>query len=202
MKTIVLSLAVILATFVGQSANAQSQKGAGCGDKVCKLVRTTIKKTVICYGCKSEDFCVPGKSCVERKGLHGCSCGTKCGCKGRCSCGSDHKPYCKVCVKVWTPGCATLMTRKKLVKYEKTVVVPGWEWEDVDAKGVGCDCAKASCGCAAMLRRAPQGAVIGQSFPATVEEIRLVSGMSPVGTQPRKAAKKNGFKSIFDSLLK
>ena len=203
MRTIMLSLAVVLATFVAQEAHAQSQKGAACGDNVCKLVKTTIKKKVICYGCKCEDFCVPGKSCVERDGLRGCSCKANCSCKGKCSCGCDHAPYCKVCVKEWTPGCATLMTRKKLVKYEKIVEVPGWKWEVVKAKDAGCGCAKAaSCGCAAMVRPAPKGAVIGQTFPATDEEIRLVSATSPMKSQPQKPAKKKGIKSLFDSFLK
>jgi len=95
-----------------------------------------------------------------------------------------------------------LKTKKKLVKYEKTIEVPGWKWEVVSAKGASCGCAKAACGCAALLRPAPQGAVIGQTFPATDEDIRLVSATSPVEKQVQKPAKKKGFSSIFGSLIK
>ena len=208
MRTIVLSLAVVLASFAAQDAHAQRQKGGAgcCSDNVCQLQKTTIKKKVICYGCKCEDFCVPGKSSTCRDGLCGCSCKSKdrCGCKGKCSCGCDHAPYCKVCVKEWTPGCATLMTRKKLVKYEKTVEVPGWKWVVVKGGkgGADCGCAKGSCGCAALTKPAPAGAMIGQSFPASDEEIKLVSASLPIETQPQAPAKKKGFKSIFESLLK
>ena len=198
MKTIVLSLVVMLASFAAQDAHAQKQKGGDgcCSDNVCKLVKTEIEKKVICYGCKCEDFCVPGKSSTCRDGLFGCSCKSKdrCSCKGKCSCGCEHAPYCNVCVKQWEPGCATLKTRKKLVKYEKTVKVPGWKWVVVKGTKGG--------ECATLTKPAPAGAMIGQSFPATDEEIMLVSAQLPVKTQPQAPAKKKGFKSIFDSILK
>jgi hypothetical protein len=93
------------------------------------------------------------------------------------------------------------MTKKVLVKYEKTVKVPGWKWEVVSAKGAGCGCAGA-CACASLLRPAPADAVIGQTFEATDEEIRLASASLPVKEQPQTPAKKTGFKSIFGSVLK
>ena len=85
MRTIAVTLAVVLATFVAQAAHAQAQKGgvASSCDNVCKLVKTTIKKKVICYGCKCEDFCVPGKSCLERDGLCDRGCKSNCACKGK-----------------------------------------------------------------------------------------------------------------------
>ena len=204
MRTIVLSLAVVLASFAAQEAQAQKQKGCGgggcCGDAVCKLVKTEIEKKVTCYGCKCEDFCVPGKS----KKIRDCGrCKDNCGCKGAGKGGCcNHAPYCKVCVNEWEPGCAVLKSRKKLVKYQKTIKVPGWKWVVVKGtKGGAGDCC-GSKGCAAITKPAPAGAVIGQSFPATTEEIQLASAQMAIKSQPQAPAKKKGFKSIFDSLLK
>src|SRR6185295_19367798 len=73
--------------------------GGGCG-KTCKLVSTTKKIVVTCYGAKEEQFCVPLPSC---KGCETCEnlC-AKPGCA--CSEGCDCRPDCHVRYAEWCPG--------------------------------------------------------------------------------------------------
>src|SRR5688500_7438152 len=59
------ALVTALATF---AANSTTTLGcdhcghAGACQKVCRLVCETKKVEVTCWGCKCEDFCVPGPS--------------------------------------------------------------------------------------------------------------------------------------------
>jgi hypothetical protein len=73
--------------------------------KVCRCVPTTkqVPKTVYC--CECEDFCVPGPS----------TCCVVCD-----DCGKHHNVY--------TPNCAHVRTRKKLVKETKTEEVKTYKW--------------------------------------------------------------------------
>lgn len=90
--------------------------------KVCRLVRKDRTITVTCWGCREEDFCMPGPS--QRKCRH---------CEAVCNSASD---TCDVCAQskrlVWTewlPGSrAHLMTRRKLMKRTVTRTVPGYQW--------------------------------------------------------------------------
>lgn len=76
-----------------------------CCQKVCRVVCTTKKVPKTTYTCECEDFCVPGKSehCVTRD-----ECGKK-----------KH---------VYTPTCAYVRTKKKLVKHETNQEVPTYKW--------------------------------------------------------------------------
>lgn len=73
--------------------------------KVCRPVPGTKKVTKVEYSVKCEDFCVPGPSART----------TVCD-----ECG--HKKI------VYTPTCAEVRTRKKLVKTETVRKVPTTEW--------------------------------------------------------------------------
>jgi hypothetical protein len=77
---------------------------SGCR-KVCRLVCETKKVPKVTYSCECEDFCVPGPSnhCVVCD-----ECGNK-----------KH---------VYTPTCAEVRTRTKLVKHETMEEVPTHKW--------------------------------------------------------------------------
>lgn len=77
--------------------------GACC--KYCRCVPTTKKIIKPKYECECEDFCVPGKSIRT-------VCCDECGNK-------------KV---IYTPTCAEVRTRKKLVKGETSKEVPSQKW--------------------------------------------------------------------------
>lgn len=83
---------------------------ARCGcqsscSKICRLVPDVKKTTKTVYDCECEDFCVPGRSqrCVEHD---------ECG----------HRKI------VYTPTCAEVRTRVKLVKQQKTEKVNTCKW--------------------------------------------------------------------------
>ncbi len=73
--------------------------------KVCRCVPDIKKVTKTTYSCECEDFCVPGPSghCVVYD-----ECGKK--------------------TDVFTPGCATIRTRKKLVKHDTPIEVKKYKW--------------------------------------------------------------------------
>jgi hypothetical protein len=98
--------------------------GAGACQKVCRLVCETKKVEITCWGCKCEDFCVPGPS------KPGCRhCETVC---DDCEAGSDpsavHYQSRKFVWTEWIPGCATIRTRKKLMKKTITKTIPSYKW--------------------------------------------------------------------------
>src|SRR5262245_56484775 len=82
---------------------AHSGCQAAC-EKVCRLVCETKKVTKIEYSCQCEDFCVPGPS--ERCVTVDC-------------CGDKQVHY--------TPTCATVRTRAKLVKHERVEEKPSFK---------------------------------------------------------------------------
>ncbi len=200
MKTKMLLLAFAICGMMAPVALAQScgcDAGAACandccGDgccdndcgsgKVCKLVCTTKKVKTICYGCKCEDFCVPGRSergCTHCESVGDCGCDTDC-------CG--HAPSCCIKWTEWIPGCATMRTRKKLVKYEAVKEVPSYKWEVVDA----CGCNQDNC----CVKAAPAGAKLGDTYELTDAERKQYKeylGDKPIqtasfeGTSPAKS---------------
>ncbi len=92
----------------------------GC-QKVCRLVREDKKVQVTCWGCQSEDFCIPGPS------QPGCK-----HCELVCD-DSDAKAPCvqpkKFVWTEWIPGCgARLHTKQKLMKCTLTKTVPSYKW--------------------------------------------------------------------------
>lgn len=95
-----------------------------CCQKVCRLVVEAKKVEIVCWGCKCEDFCLPGPSC------RGCK-----NCEGVCNF-CDEKdakaPYAEPKKFVWydwVPNpCADVFTKKKLMKKTITKTVPSYKW--------------------------------------------------------------------------
>ena len=99
-----------LAMFVSSSSVALADCCQHCGCnanccKVCRCVPDVKKVPKTTYSCECEDFCVPGPSehCVVCD-----ECGNK-----------QH---------IYTPTCATMHTRKKLVKHETVKEVKTYKW--------------------------------------------------------------------------
>jgi hypothetical protein len=119
-------------------------KCARCGceepcKKVCRLVCEEKKVEVVCWGCKCEDFCVPGPGCPT---CEHCNCVCQ-------SCGKDGTPS-KVCSAPkrlvwydWRPSFAQMYTKTKLMRRTEVVKVPTYKWVVED---VCCDCAR-GCDC-------------------------------------------------------
>lgn len=141
---------------------------ASCGcavpcQKVCRLETGEKKVEVICWGCKHEDFCLPGRS--DRGCKH---CETVCE-----NCGDDADP--KICSKSknfvwydWCPGCGSVHTKTKLMKKIDTVTVPSYKWVVEDM------CPQ----CAANAAAAHPGTIVyaapTEAAPATAEEEKSI----------------------------
>lgn len=129
MKTISLAILVLIsAACVGWLSVAVVMAGegeircAGCGcscscQKVCRLVREEKKVEIVCWGCKHEDYCLPGPNhkCDEH-------------CESVCD-----DP--KICTKPksflwydWIPGCPTMHTKTKLMKKTITKKIPSFKY--------------------------------------------------------------------------
>ena len=140
----ILFLALVIALSFVTFAHAGKRHCAHCGrhaccEKVCRLVREDKKVEIVCWGCECEDFCVPGHS------EPGCKhCKTVCA-----SCGGDGEPCAEPKRFVWTewvPGCATIFTKKKLMKKTVTEKVPSFTWVVEDL----CSHCEDECECAAI----------------------------------------------------
>src|SRR5262245_5063790 len=110
MKSLLCGAAVLVWLVLAAPLLAGDDCCAGCGCaaeccKVCRAVPSTKKVTKVTYECECEDFCVPGKSdhCVNYD---------ECG----------HKKH------IYTPTCAKVRTRTKLIKKETTTEVPTTKW--------------------------------------------------------------------------
>jgi hypothetical protein len=163
MKLFGLSAAAAMMLLVAQSALGQCCASCGCKnapEKTCRLVKTTKKIKVICYGCKSEDFCVPGRSQKCTTHCEDGACAKSCGCKTACSC--DQAPKDSFKWTEWIPGCATMRTKKVLVKYEVTKEVPSYKWvvEAACARCCGEGATKEIGGAAAPIPPVPTSASI------------------------------------------
>ena len=117
------ALAIVSVAEAGDGCCAHCGCKAECR-KVCRLVYEEKKVEVLCWGCKCEDFCVPGPSGP------GCRhCETVC---GTCEAHADgHEPHAKPKRFVWTewfPSCAQVHTRKRLMRKAETVKVPSHKW--------------------------------------------------------------------------
>jgi hypothetical protein len=125
-------------------AASPETKCARCGavapcKKVCKLVCEEKNVEVVCWGCKCEEFCVPGPGCPKCE--H-----SKCVCEN-CK---DGEPIGKVCSepkrfvwKDWLPSWGEMYSRTKLMRKTEMVKVPTYKWvtEDVCCNCLtGCDC--------------------------------------------------------------
>ena len=90
--------------------------------KICRLVHEDRKITTVCWGMKSEDFCIPGPSTPDCK--H---------CETVCSNGPDDQHTCfkpkRLVWTSWIPGCGTeISTKRKLMKKTVTTTVPSFKW--------------------------------------------------------------------------
>jgi hypothetical protein len=141
-----VALAAILLGLIGASYSiAGDCCCAHCGgndrcQKVCRLVCEEKKIDVVCWGCVCEDFCLP------KHNKPGCEhCKIVCAdCDQACNC---EAPYVKPKRFVWTdwiPGCATIHTKKKLMKKTETVTVKSFKWVVEDL----CSSCEARCDCA------------------------------------------------------
>lgn len=121
------ALALTMAITLAHSVVAEDCRRCGCKEgceKVCRLVCEEKKVEVICWSSKDELFCLPGPS--QRDCKH---------CEEACESCHDRdgfmrwfatpKPF------VWTewiPGCATLHTKRKLMKRTITKKIPSYKW--------------------------------------------------------------------------
>ena len=119
--------AIAFAAVAMSSVRAEAGCCAFCGETagcrpVCRLVweEQTIETT--CYGCKREDFCVPGCSSWEYE-CEGYACQD---CATHPS-GVHTEPR-KISWKHWCPGKAKIYTRTKLMKKVDKRKVPGFKW--------------------------------------------------------------------------
>lgn len=101
-----------------------------CCDVVCVLKRKMKEVEVKCWGCKCEEFCVPGPSKLKCK-----HCETVCAERGGCQdggCTAGRQPQAKPKKFVWfewCPGCAKVHTRKRLMLKVVKKQVPIYTWE-------------------------------------------------------------------------
>lgn len=122
---VAMSLAIVVSTRaragVGCCAHCGCEEGF---QKVCRLVCEEKKVSITCWGCKHEDFCVPGAS------KPGCRhCETVC---NQCA-SPDAQDVCsqpqKFVWREWIPSQgAKVYTKKKLMKQTVTKTVPNYKW--------------------------------------------------------------------------
>jgi hypothetical protein len=139
MRAIGTNVAGLMAIVVfGLAARATAGDGccAHCGcqascQKVCRLVCEEKKVPVTCWGCKCEDFCIPGhsKACCQH-------CEEVCT-EDAAACDAPCTHAKKFVWTEWIPGCAKLHTKKKLMKKTITKKVPSYKWVVED---LCCDC--------------------------------------------------------------
>jgi hypothetical protein len=141
-----LILASVMAVTLASRAIADGTYCAHCGcvgaGKTCRLVCEEKKVEVTCWGCKCEDFCVPGPS------SQGCRhCEVVCESCGECA--DADVPHAEATNFVWfewMPGCAKTYTRTKLMKKTVTVTVPSHKWVVEEL------CPQCSAGCGAEVQ--------------------------------------------------
>lgn len=97
------------------------QRSACC--KVCVLESETKKVEITCWGCKSEDFCMPGRSIPNADHCQMIDCGAS----QSASTKTESKPK-RFLWTDWTPRCATVMTKKKLMKRTVIKEIPTFKW--------------------------------------------------------------------------
>jgi hypothetical protein len=166
-----LPLVIALATLTTSPARADDARCAHCGrcaacQKVCRLVHEEKKVDVACWGCKREDFCVPGPS---RPGCRHCEevcapCDAACNPQGV---GAKPKTFSWT---EWIPGCsAQVYTRTKLMRKIVPRKVPSYKWVVEDL----CEACEGNCGCADV----PPGAEIP---PPPAVNAKLKYGVQPL----------------------
>jgi hypothetical protein len=165
---VLMSLAVLVASAIRAHGADGCCAHCGCAcscQKVCRLVCEEKKVDVICWGCKCEDFCVPGHS------KPGCQhCEEVCGdCDKPCDCTAPYAKPKNFVWNEWIPGCAKILTKKKLMQKIVTKKVPSYKWVVEDL----CPQCESSCGRVAV---APGGDVP----PPPVTDAKLLYGETRV----------------------
>lgn len=99
-----------------------------CCQKVWCPVCEVKQADVPCWGCKCEDFCVPGPNC------EGCRhCKTFCdSCDDNCDPTKPHSEPKRFIWTDWFPCFAQTYTRTKLMKKIEHVKVPSYKWVEED----------------------------------------------------------------------
>ena len=101
---------------------------AGGCRTICRLEKTEKTVDVTCWACKSEEFCIPGKS--HRNCKHCEMMCMSCGAGDTDDCGCNQlvpRPRKRVWYS-WIPGCARVQTRKKLYRKTTQVKIPTYKW--------------------------------------------------------------------------
>lgn len=126
-----LLLAALLAGVAVCACNSPAALGCdhcGCSapcQKVCRLVTEKKKVEIICWGCKCEDFCLPGPS---KRGCKNCDWVCE-----YCD-DADSKDICVQPKKFvwydWIPGCcAKVHTKKKLMQRKEIKEIASFKWK-------------------------------------------------------------------------
>ncbi|MEX0713051.1 MAG: hypothetical protein WD278_11920 [Pirellulales bacterium] len=112
MRLFAITLSVAMAASVASAGQGWCDH-CGCPQQcktTCRLVCEPKQEKHVVYSCTLEEFCLPGPS---RRSAPACDCQAR-----------GH-----ACRHVqWEPTCATVRTRKKLVKREVTKEVPSFKW--------------------------------------------------------------------------
>ena len=124
---ICLGLAALAVLGLASRGLAGGGHCAHCGcqadcHKVCRLVCEEKKVPITCWGCKCEDFCVPGhsKACCQH-------CETVCD-EDAADCDAPCTHAKNFVWTEWIPGCAKIFTKKKLMKKTVTKKIPSYKW--------------------------------------------------------------------------
>jgi hypothetical protein len=144
--TMLVLFVIPLAVVYAESGRRLHCCCAHCGcnspcQKVCRLVCEEKRVEVICFGCQCEHFCIPGPS---RPACQHCECLCE-SCDANCDCTAPVAAPKTFLWTEWIPGCASVVTKKKLMRRTETVTVLSYKWvvEDVcancDAKTSGAD---------------------------------------------------------------
>lgn len=118
----VILIAAATATKAGNHGCARCGREQSC-QKVCRLVREEKKVNIVCWGCKCEDFCLPGHSDRDCKHCEAVCETDECNQDGVCS---KAKPFVWY---DWLPGCSKgIATKNKLMKKTVVKTIPSYKW--------------------------------------------------------------------------
>jgi hypothetical protein len=148
--------------------------GCQCApQKVCRLVTEIKKVPKVTYSCECEDFCIPGPSqkCV--------TCGDDCDC-----------PKKKV---VYTPTCAKVHTRTKLIKHETMEEKCTYKWvvENI--------CPTCAGQCANQQRPVPEGEL--GAAQSQGESVQVGYQSSENAGNPAAAPAKSSLRRVLDPIF-
>lgn len=122
-------LVLVVVGLITSRARAGNGCCAHCGcskgcQRICRLVCENKKVTTTCWGCQSEDFCIPDRSLPD--GQH---------CELVCDDNDPKAPSTQPKKFIWTewlPSSAKIHTKKKLMKRTVTKSIPSYKWVTED----------------------------------------------------------------------